>query len=350
MKLAYNSEYHYIAEDGTLTNERTGGVIKHQRMPNGRLIAHIMEYGFVRTAISIARAVAVAYVPNPDNMRHVRHKDNDRSNVNASNLYWSNHRAGGVRKSAGVTAVKCSVFDNTSGVETTYASIQRASEALAIAPPVLAANALSSTEYPLLRRYVITIDKDELFNNAVAGHIGSNRYVYDVITGETTECPSRMVLSYVIGSSTIPIPESGVAYVRGYVIANSSSVLAEAIPRYANRLHRDILKSRDVNARTALRRRYSGRAVYDYATKEMSIYSDYDGVCMHIRDCTGIDVPKGEIVNAVSRSADAKRVAMIAGMGVAGVPVDTTAEDIVWGWPASGTIARSLSRYRLKYK
>lgn len=39
--------------------------------------------------IRVHRAVAVAFVPNPDNLPDVRHKDGDRSNNQAENLVWS---------------------------------------------------------------------------------------------------------------------------------------------------------------------------------------------------------------------------------------------------------------------
>lgn len=39
-------------------------------------------------SVRIARLVALAYIPNPDNLPEVNHKDYDRSNSNVDNLEW----------------------------------------------------------------------------------------------------------------------------------------------------------------------------------------------------------------------------------------------------------------------
>tara|TARA_R110002096_G_C14497540_1_gene715114 strand:- start:374 stop:856 length:483 start_codon:yes stop_codon:yes gene_type:complete len=39
---------------------------------------------------SVANMIAKAFIPNPDNYRFVRFKDNDETNHYVSNLYWSN--------------------------------------------------------------------------------------------------------------------------------------------------------------------------------------------------------------------------------------------------------------------
>lgn len=39
-------------------------------------------------SISVARLVAIAYIPNPNNLPEVNHKDYDRANYNIDNLEW----------------------------------------------------------------------------------------------------------------------------------------------------------------------------------------------------------------------------------------------------------------------
>lgn len=43
------------------------------------------------TTVKVHRVVANAFVPNPNNLPEVNHKDFNRSNNSASNLEWSNH-------------------------------------------------------------------------------------------------------------------------------------------------------------------------------------------------------------------------------------------------------------------
>ena len=42
-------------------------------------------------SISVARLVATAFIPNPNNLPEVNHKDYDRTNANADNLEWITH-------------------------------------------------------------------------------------------------------------------------------------------------------------------------------------------------------------------------------------------------------------------
>jgi len=41
---------------------------------------------------SVHRAVALAWLPNPDNLPFVCHKDDDKSNNHVDNLYWGNYK------------------------------------------------------------------------------------------------------------------------------------------------------------------------------------------------------------------------------------------------------------------
>lgn len=45
----------------------------------------------VKTTVYAHRIVAQAYLPNPDNLQYVRHKDGNKSNNCVDNLEWSKH-------------------------------------------------------------------------------------------------------------------------------------------------------------------------------------------------------------------------------------------------------------------
>jgi len=76
-------EDYEITKDGQVINKHTGKVVKPQK--NGK--------GYLRVAIGkklmfIHRMVAEKYVPNPDNMPQVNHKDGNKENNCADNLEW----------------------------------------------------------------------------------------------------------------------------------------------------------------------------------------------------------------------------------------------------------------------
>ena len=45
-----------------------------------------------RKTMAVHRLVALHYLPNPDNLPEVHHKDNDRNNNHVSNLEWVSHQ------------------------------------------------------------------------------------------------------------------------------------------------------------------------------------------------------------------------------------------------------------------
>lgn len=72
-----------ITVDGKVINKKTGRVLKGQ--PNGK--------GYLRVSIGgklqfIHRLVAIKYIPNPNNLEQVNHKDGNKLNNCVDNLEW----------------------------------------------------------------------------------------------------------------------------------------------------------------------------------------------------------------------------------------------------------------------
>lgn len=77
----------------------TGLIRSHKRNPQGRIMntssKHYPLFQMFRAnggesiVMKVHKAVALAFVPNPDNKPFVAHKDGNRQNNNASNLEWS---------------------------------------------------------------------------------------------------------------------------------------------------------------------------------------------------------------------------------------------------------------------
>ena len=69
------------------TKER---IIKFAKSNKGYLIA-ILKNNDVQKAFSVHRLVAKAFIPNPNNLPQVNHKDENKENNNVNNLEWCNN-------------------------------------------------------------------------------------------------------------------------------------------------------------------------------------------------------------------------------------------------------------------
>ena len=80
-----------ISSDGEVKNKYTGKILKQKLDRNNHLLVHL-SLGDRNTTkyFSVHRLVAEAYVPNPENLEFVKHKDGNYINNEFTNLEWTN--------------------------------------------------------------------------------------------------------------------------------------------------------------------------------------------------------------------------------------------------------------------
>lgn len=71
-----------ITQELRLTTERVTGYVK----------VRIKYIGNVQRMCLVHRLVANAFIPNPDGLPCINHKDEDKTNNNVSNLEWCTHK------------------------------------------------------------------------------------------------------------------------------------------------------------------------------------------------------------------------------------------------------------------
>lgn len=92
-------ENYEISNVGNVRNKRTKQILKNRiitfksknRKPYLSTSIGLGKRGKYKTII-LHRAVAETFLNNTDNYRYIVFKDNDFTNVNSNNLYWSNHK------------------------------------------------------------------------------------------------------------------------------------------------------------------------------------------------------------------------------------------------------------------
>lgn len=82
-------EGYKISNFGNVRGKRVENL--HQQLTNcGYKIVHLSNGNTVKW-LSVHRLVAEAFIPNPDNLPEVNHKDENKSNNRADNLEWCTH-------------------------------------------------------------------------------------------------------------------------------------------------------------------------------------------------------------------------------------------------------------------
>lgn len=69
---------------------RKGTILKPLKYKNGYLFV-ILFNNSERKQITVHRLVAEAFIPNPDNLDEINHKDEDKTNNRVENLEWCTH-------------------------------------------------------------------------------------------------------------------------------------------------------------------------------------------------------------------------------------------------------------------
>lgn len=133
-----------VSNLGRLRNIESGKVFIGTKRKLGYMATTLKDGDKWRT-IKVHRLVALAFVPNPDNLRDVNHIDEDTYNNRADNLEWCtpsyNSRYGEARTKMSVNSgvkKKIEVLDEDGNIVTTYGSVKEACDAIGISRTYLA--------------------------------------------------------------------------------------------------------------------------------------------------------------------------------------------------------------------
>lgn len=83
-----NLEKYLVSDTGLIQNKKTGNIIKPALTNNGYQMVSLYIGKGKSKRFYVHRLVAIAFLPNPDNLTDVNHKDYDKQNNSVNNLEW----------------------------------------------------------------------------------------------------------------------------------------------------------------------------------------------------------------------------------------------------------------------
>ena len=84
--------YYEVRDTGLVRNWVTWKVLKPRINKHGGFLIVNLSMGLELKTFSVHRLVAEAFVENTEGFKYVRHRDGDKHNVGADNLYWTNSK------------------------------------------------------------------------------------------------------------------------------------------------------------------------------------------------------------------------------------------------------------------
>ncbi len=86
-----NINNYEVSTTGRVRNPRTGKIVNPRKDKYGYLVVGLYKDG-VRKFCKVHRLVAQAFLPNPDGLPIVNHKDENKENNRVDNLEWCNDK------------------------------------------------------------------------------------------------------------------------------------------------------------------------------------------------------------------------------------------------------------------
>lgn len=82
-----NYENYEVSNFGRVKNKKTGRILKLEKTRDGYIRVNLCKGGIQRHAL-LHRLVSLAFLPNPQNLPQINHKDEDKTNNTVDNLEW----------------------------------------------------------------------------------------------------------------------------------------------------------------------------------------------------------------------------------------------------------------------
>lgn len=84
----YYFDFYLVSNLGNIKNKKTNRILKQQKTQDGYSIVSLIDKDKKKRTLRVHRLVATVFIPNPNNLPQINHKNGDKSKNYVNNLEW----------------------------------------------------------------------------------------------------------------------------------------------------------------------------------------------------------------------------------------------------------------------
>jgi len=270
----------------------------------------------------VHRLLAITYLPNPNNLPQINHIDGNKRNNSLHNLEWStsehniNHA---FDKRLNSKAVRCSLLDITTNKYTCYRSFEKLSKIIGVRSSVIRPYVKNSEKYPIMNRYVITINESDLDNLNKTLPKSTTMYAYDLINRYMYTYYNLALLEYYTGIRNMS--KTGDIFVNSYLVSVDKNIILNKLDSYGNYTKEEL----EIIRNNYLSRSYArlDNSVYwtlDYGSGVETKHKDWTSVANYINKYNNVTINNPTLYSAINQAKIQGHTGLLLGVGIAMSP------------------------------